>query len=46
MLRRVGEWSDGAIRNQEEDLENVKVITGLDKIVEEVRNRNGSKNES
>ena len=36
LIRRQGEWSDGASRTAEEELEGVQIIRSLDEIVEEV----------
>ncbi|WWC65006.1 uncharacterized protein I303_107620 [Kwoniella dejecticola CBS 10117] len=40
LIRRQGEWSDGAVRVHDEDLSSVRVITSLKDVVEEVRSRN------
>ncbi|ORY21152.1 hypothetical protein BCR39DRAFT_591651 [Naematelia encephala] len=40
LIRRQGDWSDGAVREAEEDLEDVDVVTSLDDVLEEVRQRN------
>jgi hypothetical protein len=40
LIRRLGEWSDGASRTAEEELEGVHVVRSLDAIVEEVLARN------
>lgn len=40
LIRRTGEWSDGASRIGDEDLSGVKTIDSLDRVVEEVRRRN------
>lgn len=42
LIRRTGEWSDGARRKAEEDLSDVHVIQDLNEIVEEVKRRNGA----
>ncbi len=39
LIRRQGEWSDGAKRVAEEDLEGVEVITSLKDVIDEVRAR-------
>ena len=39
LLRRPEEWSDGAERLKEERLEGIPIISGLDAVVEEVRQR-------
>ncbi|KAK1923298.1 HAD-like domain-containing protein [Papiliotrema laurentii] len=39
LIRRQGEWSDGAQRTANEDLEGVSVLRSLSEIVEEVRSR-------
>jgi hypothetical protein len=41
LIRRQGEWSDGAVRTSSEDLEGVRTISSLRDVVEEVRRRNG-----
>jgi hypothetical protein len=41
LIRREGEWSDGAVRSAGEDLTGVSAITSLQDIVDEVRRRNG-----
>ncbi|OCF35974.1 hypothetical protein I317_00497 [Kwoniella heveanensis CBS 569] len=41
LLRRPGEWSDGAVRTAEEELGEVNLISNLEEIVNEVRRRNG-----
>ncbi|WVQ86281.1 hypothetical protein IAT38_008449 [Cryptococcus sp. DSM 104549] len=41
LIRRHGEWSDGAARQAEEELGEVNVISTLDELIEEVRLRNG-----
>ncbi|WVQ95417.1 hypothetical protein IAU59_002514 [Kwoniella sp. CBS 9459] len=41
LIRRPGEWSDGAVRSAEEELGQVNIISSLEEIVEEVRRRNG-----
>ncbi|TYJ57310.1 hypothetical protein B9479_002043 [Cryptococcus floricola] len=40
LIRRPGEWSDGAQRQAVEDLESVNVITSLTDLVKEVKERN------
>lgn len=40
LVRREGEWSDGAVRVAGEDLSGVDVITSLSEVLEEVRLRN------
>lgn len=42
LVRRTGEWSDGAARKADEDLSNVHTIRSLKEVVEEVRRRNGT----
>jgi hypothetical protein len=42
LIRRQGEWSDGAKREQQEDLGGVRVAQSLHEIVEEVKRRNTS----
>lgn len=41
LIRRQGEWSDGAARTAGEDLEGLHTISSLSDVVEEVRRRNG-----
>jgi hypothetical protein len=41
LIRRVGEWSDGAARIAQEDLSGIKTIRSLSDIVDEIRRRNG-----
>ncbi|WVF67820.1 hypothetical protein IAT40_002581 [Kwoniella sp. CBS 6097] len=41
LIRRPGEWSDGAVRSAQEELKGVNVISSLEEIVDEVRRRNG-----
>ncbi|WWC92549.1 uncharacterized protein L201_007508 [Kwoniella dendrophila CBS 6074] len=40
LIRRKGEWSDGAVRTSGEDLKDVNVISSLMEVVEEVKQRN------
>ncbi|WVQ77150.1 hypothetical protein IAR50_006833 [Cryptococcus sp. DSM 104548] len=40
LIRRPGEWSDGAQRHAAEDLDGVNVIASLDDLVKEIENRN------
>ncbi|WVR08792.1 hypothetical protein IAU60_005850 [Kwoniella sp. DSM 27419] len=40
LIRRTGEWSDGAVRTADEALDGVHVVQSLYDIVDEVRNRN------
>ena len=40
LIRRTGEWSDGAARKADEDVEGVETVDSLTRIVEEVRRRN------
>ncbi|WVQ63476.1 uncharacterized protein L199_001629 [Kwoniella botswanensis] len=40
LIRRQGEWSDGAVRTSSESLEGVRIITSLRDIVTEARERN------
>jgi len=40
LIRRVGEWSDGAARNAQEDLSGVQTIRSLKDIIDEIRRRN------
>nr|XP_031858266.1 uncharacterized protein CI109_006317 [Kwoniella shandongensis]KAA5525338.1 hypothetical protein CI109_006317 [Kwoniella shandongensis] len=40
LIRRPGEWSDGAARSAEEELGEVNVIRSLEDVVEEVKRRN------
>jgi FMN phosphatase YigB (HAD superfamily) len=40
LVRRDGEWSDGAARVADEDLEGVHVVRSLSDVLEEVRRRN------
>jgi len=42
LIRRKGEWSDGAVRNSEEDLSGVESIKDINELVEEVKRRNQS----
>lgn len=42
LVRRQGEWSDGAVRKKGEDLEGVTVVSSLEDIVREVQGRNAS----
>jgi hypothetical protein len=42
LIRRGGEWSDGAVRSVEEGLEGVKVIENLHEIIDEVTRRNAT----
>lgn len=42
LVRRMGEWSDGASRKVNEDLEDVTTVRSLSEVVEEVRQRNRS----
>lgn len=42
LIRRVGNWSDGASRESDEDLTDVTVISNLKDVVGEVRRRNGT----
>jgi hypothetical protein len=42
LIRRDGEWSDGAARHVEEDLKGVEVVRSLDELLDEVRLRAGS----
>ncbi|RSH87113.1 hypothetical protein EHS25_003602 [Saitozyma podzolica] len=42
LIRRDGEWSDGAARRAEEDLKGVEVVRSLDELLDEVRHRAGS----
>ncbi|ORX40875.1 HAD-like domain-containing protein [Kockovaella imperatae] len=44
LIRRPGEWSDGAVRAPEEDLQGVHVIRDLDEVVQEVDRRNLTQN--
>nr|XP_019050909.1 hypothetical protein I302_01352 [Kwoniella bestiolae CBS 10118]OCF29839.1 hypothetical protein I302_01352 [Kwoniella bestiolae CBS 10118] len=39
LIRREGEWSDGAVRQASEDIGDVQVITSLNDIVQEVKSR-------
>lgn len=41
LIRRRGEWSDGAVRTSEEVLDGVHTVDSLTDIIEEVRQRNG-----
>jgi hypothetical protein len=41
LIRRVGEWSDGASRIAQEDLSGIKTIESLKDIVDEIRRRKG-----
>jgi hypothetical protein len=43
LIRRQGEWSDGAARKADEDLSGVETISSLTAIVEEVSRRNVSR---
>lgn len=40
LIRRAGQWSDGASRKTEEDLKGVQVVRSLRDIVDEVERRN------
>jgi len=40
LIRRVGEWSDGAARIAQEDLSGIETIRSLRDIVDEIRRRN------
>ncbi|BEI82632.1 hypothetical protein CcaverHIS002_0305000 [Cutaneotrichosporon cavernicola] len=40
LVRRHGEWSDGAVRGHAEDLEGVHVIRSLTEVLDEVKRRN------
>lgn len=40
LLRRPGEWSDGAVREAEEDVGGVNVVRSLTEVLEEVKRRN------
>lgn len=40
LIRRAGEWSDGAVRVAGEDLEGVHVVKSLADVLDEVRRRN------
>jgi hypothetical protein len=40
LIRREGEWSDGAARKAGEDLTGVTTIKSLSEVVDEVRRRN------
>lgn len=40
LVRRPGEWSDGAIREAEEDLGGVNVVRSLEAVLAETRQRN------
>ena len=40
LVRRQGEWSDGAERRAEEELKDVSVVRSLDEIAREVESRN------
>ncbi|BEJ13462.1 hypothetical protein CspHIS471_0306360 [Cutaneotrichosporon sp. HIS471] len=40
LVRRHGEWSDGAVRGHGEDLEGVHVIRSLSEVLDEVKRRN------
>lgn len=42
LVRRPGEWSDGAIRVAEEDLGDVNVVRSLQAVLNEVTNRNAT----
>lgn len=42
MIRRTGEWSDGAARKADEDLDGVETIDSLTAVVEEARRRKAS----
>lgn len=39
LIRRIGEWSDGAARQRDEDLTGVETIASLTEVVDEVRRR-------
>jgi len=41
LIRRIGEWSDGAARIAQEDLSGIQTIRSLKDIVDEIRQRNG-----
>ncbi|KAK8850741.1 hypothetical protein IAR55_004661 [Kwoniella newhampshirensis] len=41
LIRRPGEWSDGAARTAQEELQGVHVVQSLEDVVEEVKRRNG-----
>jgi hypothetical protein len=41
LVRRVGDWSDGAARNAQEDLSGIRTIRSLRDLVDEIRRRNG-----
>ena len=41
LIRRIGEWSDGAARIAQEDLSGIQTIRSLNDIVDEIRRRNG-----
>jgi FMN phosphatase YigB (HAD superfamily) len=41
LIRRVGEWSDGAARHAQEDLSGIQTIQSLKDVVDEIRRRNG-----
>jgi len=40
LVRRQGEWSDGAERKAQEELRDVSVVRSLDEIVREIESRN------
>lgn len=40
LIRRPGEWSDGAVRDAKEELGGVNVVSSLEDIVKEVKQRN------
>jgi hypothetical protein len=40
LIRRLGEWSDGARRHALEDLGSVNVVSSLAEVLDEVRARN------
>ncbi|OWZ63222.1 hypothetical protein AYX15_04743 [Cryptococcus neoformans] len=42
LIRRPGEWSDGAVRDAKEELGGVNVVSSLEDIVKEVKQRNAS----
>ncbi|ADV25538.1 hypothetical protein I315_04707 [Cryptococcus gattii Ru294] len=43
LIRRPGEWSDGAVRDAKEELSGVNIVSSLQDIVNEVKQRNISK---
>lgn len=43
LIRRPGEWSDGAVRDAKEELSGVNIVSSLQDIINEVKQRNISK---